>query len=181
MKPDCLNLQNPDSSKSDSSTTRTWIVHSKPANYPVSPRELTSRLHEVIEARLEARIKELETALLHSQNRAYSLETQHDLSHQDFESRETESPACLQSSYWYHETDEETMHGSENAFAIETSTPPFDGGLIDSPNDKKGSMMHEYKQQPTLMQLLKTESMVQTCNLQVTRKQHYHCSKDPIH
>uniref|UniRef100_M1CR71 RNA binding protein n=1 Tax=Solanum tuberosum TaxID=4113 RepID=M1CR71_SOLTU len=183
LKLDCLSVQSPDSSESDSHTNGTWIVHSKPANYPVSPRELSSRLHEVIESRLEARIKELETDLYHSQNRVCSLETQHNLSQKDFASRESESSECLQSSYWYHEADEETiriMHGSENAFDTNTRIPPFDGGLIDSPNEKKGGLVHERKQ-PTLMQLLKTESMAQTRELQVTRKQHYHCSKVPIH
>lgn len=87
LKPDCLNVQCTDSSESDSNTSGTWTVQSKPANYSVSPRELTSRLHEVIESRLEARIKELETALLRSQNRACSLETQHKLSQKDFTSR----------------------------------------------------------------------------------------------
>ncbi|WMV27979.1 hypothetical protein MTR67_021364 [Solanum verrucosum] len=183
LKLDCLSVQSPDSSESDSHTSGTWIVHSKPANYPVSPRELSSRLHEVIESRLEARIKELETALYHSQNRVCSLETEHNLSQKDFASRESESSECLQSPYWYHEADEETiriMHGSENAFDTNTRIPPFDGGLIDSLNEKKGCLVHERKQ-PTLMQLLKTESMAQTRELQVTRKQHYHCSKVPIH
>ncbi|XP_055809908.1 uncharacterized protein LOC129880084 isoform X2 [Solanum dulcamara] len=183
LKLDCLNVPSPDSSESDSNTSGTWIVHSKPANYPVSPRELSSRLHEVIESRLEARIKELETALLRSQIRVCSLETQHNLSQKDFASHETESSACLQSPYWYHMADEETIrtiHGSENAFDIDTSSPPIDGGLIDNLNREKGSLMHGCKQ-PTLMQLLKTESMAQTHKLQVTRKQHYHCSNVHIH
>lgn len=37
------------------------------ANYPVSPRDLSLRLHKVIQHRLEDRIKELETALAQSQ------------------------------------------------------------------------------------------------------------------
>lgn len=37
------------------------------ANYPVSPRDLSIRLHKVIQRRLEDRIKELETALAQSQ------------------------------------------------------------------------------------------------------------------
>ncbi|XP_010320859.2 uncharacterized protein [Solanum lycopersicum] len=175
LKLDCLNVQSPDSSGSDSGT---WIDHSKPANHPVSPRELSSRLHEVIESRLEARIKELEAALYHSQNRACSLETQQNLSQKAFALRESESSSC-----WYHEADEETTsirHGSENAFDTNTTTPPFDGGLIDSPNEEQGGLVHERKQ-PTLIQLLKTESMALTRELHVSRKQHYHCSKVPIH
>ncbi|KAF3681473.1 putative epoxide hydrolase 4-like [Capsicum annuum] len=107
-------------------------------------QELSSRLHELIESRLEARIKELETALLHSQNRACSLETQHKLSQKNFASSEIESSAYLQSPYWYHEANEETMrtmHGSENAIDIDTSVPPYDRGLIDSSNEKRGSLI----------------------------------------
>ncbi|CAM0949418.1 unnamed protein product [Alopecurus aequalis] len=40
------------------------------ANYPVSPRDLSIRLHKVIQRRLEDRIKELETALAQGQNQA---------------------------------------------------------------------------------------------------------------
>lgn len=47
-----------------------------PANYAVSPRDLSIRLHKVIESRLEARIKELETALQNTQNKFHSLESQ---------------------------------------------------------------------------------------------------------
>lgn len=97
LKLDCLNVQSPGSAESDWDTSGTSIVYSKPANYPVSPRELSSRLHEVIESRLEARIKELETALYHSQNRVCSLETQHNLSQKNFTSSEIESSANLQS------------------------------------------------------------------------------------
>ncbi|CAL4905705.1 unnamed protein product [Urochloa decumbens] len=39
-------------------------------NYPVSPRDLSIRLHKVIQHRLEDRIKELESALAHSQKQA---------------------------------------------------------------------------------------------------------------
>ncbi|KAK4358000.1 hypothetical protein RND71_023610 [Anisodus tanguticus] len=141
LKLDCVNVLSPGSSQSDRDTSGACIAHSKPANYPVSLRELSLRLHEVIESRLEARIKELETALGHSQNRACSLETQHNLSKTDFASSETEFSANLQSPYWYHEADEETiwtMHGSENTFDFDTRIPLFDGRLIDSPNGKKG-------------------------------------------
>ncbi|KAJ8570020.1 hypothetical protein K7X08_006597 [Anisodus acutangulus] len=119
LKLDCLNVQYPGSSESDRDTSETWIVHSKPANYPVSPRELSLRLHEVIESRLEARIKELETAVHRSQNRACSLETQHNFSQTDVASSETEFSANLQSPNWYHEADEETIrtiHGSGTTF-----------------------------------------------------------------
>ncbi|KAH6798703.1 hypothetical protein C2S51_035187 [Perilla frutescens var. frutescens] len=56
-------------SESGRSTTVTGTDGSKPANYAVSPWELSLRLHELIELRLETRIKELEIALSHSENR----------------------------------------------------------------------------------------------------------------
>ncbi|XP_066333315.1 uncharacterized protein [Miscanthus floridulus] len=37
------------------------------ANYPISPRDLSIRLHKVIQRRLEDRIKELESAIAHRQ------------------------------------------------------------------------------------------------------------------
>ncbi|KAM3203406.1 putative protein isoform X1 [Capsicum annuum] len=183
LKLDCFNVQCLGSSESDTDTSGTRGVHSELDKYPVSPRELSSRLHELIESRLEARIKELETALLHSQNRACSLETQHKLSQKNFASSEIESSAYLQSPYWYHEANEETMrtmHGSENAIDIDTSVPPYDRGLIDSSNEKRGSLVHE-SIQSTLMQLLKTESMAQTRKRQVTWEQHFHCSNVLFH
>lgn len=48
-----------------------------PANYAVSPHELTLRLHEVIECRLEERVKELEIALENSQRKVQLMETEH--------------------------------------------------------------------------------------------------------
>ncbi|XP_020257587.1 uncharacterized protein LOC109834089 [Asparagus officinalis] len=49
----------------DSHSSFTTETHN--VNYAVSPRELSLRLHEVIQCRLEERIKELESALHHSQ------------------------------------------------------------------------------------------------------------------
>ncbi|VVA24118.1 PREDICTED: LOC8068123 isoform [Prunus dulcis] len=48
------------------------------------PRELSLRLHEVIESRLEARIMELETALGASQKRGHSMDFEHVKSKRDF-------------------------------------------------------------------------------------------------
>lgn len=45
------------------------------ANYAVSPKELSLRLHEVIQSRLEVRIVELEAALENSQKRLHALES----------------------------------------------------------------------------------------------------------
>ncbi|KAF8776695.1 hypothetical protein HU200_003423 [Digitaria exilis] len=44
--------------------------YTRGANYPVSPRDLSIRLHKVIQRRLEDRIKELESALGHRQKQA---------------------------------------------------------------------------------------------------------------
>ena len=49
----------------ESHSTSTTETHN--VNYAVSPRELSLRLHEVIQFRLEERIEELESALRHSQ------------------------------------------------------------------------------------------------------------------
>ncbi|KAL6584132.1 hypothetical protein OROMI_003421 [Orobanche minor] len=46
-------------------TSATTTTH--PVHYPVSPRELSLRLHQVIQSRLEERVKELEMALEQSQ------------------------------------------------------------------------------------------------------------------
>ncbi|CAL5399305.1 unnamed protein product [Camellia sinensis] len=63
--------------ESDSDSSGTSTDHPHTANYAVSPRELSLCLHELIESRLEARIKELEAALQNSQKRVNSLEWQH--------------------------------------------------------------------------------------------------------
>ncbi|KAL2479164.1 hypothetical protein Fot_48178 [Forsythia ovata] len=46
-------------------------------HYAVSPRELSLRLHEVIQSQLEERVKELETALQNSQRKIKSVESKH--------------------------------------------------------------------------------------------------------
>ncbi|TQD99983.1 hypothetical protein C1H46_014362 [Malus baccata] len=47
------------------------------ANYAVSPRELSLRLHEVIQSRLEERVQELEVALQNSQRKVQIAELKH--------------------------------------------------------------------------------------------------------
>ncbi|XP_057950637.1 uncharacterized protein LOC131145517 [Malania oleifera] len=59
----------------DRDTTGTSTTHT--ANYAVSPRELSLRLHEVIQSRLEERIRELETALQNSQRNVHVSELKH--------------------------------------------------------------------------------------------------------
>uniref|UniRef100_A0A3Q7FSV1 Uncharacterized protein n=1 Tax=Solanum lycopersicum TaxID=4081 RepID=A0A3Q7FSV1_SOLLC len=47
-----------------------------PANYAVSPRELTLRLHEVLQTQLEDRVKELEMALQNSERKVRYMEAE---------------------------------------------------------------------------------------------------------
>ncbi|KAJ4961063.1 hypothetical protein NE237_020973 [Protea cynaroides] len=63
-----------DDSDQDVSGTSTTRAHT--ANYSVSPQELSLRLREVIQARLEERITELETALQHSRQRMPLVESE---------------------------------------------------------------------------------------------------------
>ncbi|WOK99674.1 hypothetical protein Cni_G08386 [Canna indica] len=55
-------------------------------NYAVSPQELSMRLHEVIQQRLEDRIRELERELKHAQKQLQLVESQHLLSQRAFSS-----------------------------------------------------------------------------------------------
>ncbi|CAL5374504.1 unnamed protein product [Camellia sinensis] len=54
------------------------------ANYAVSPRQLTLCLHEVIQSRLEDRVKELETALENSQRKVHFMESERKIFCRDF-------------------------------------------------------------------------------------------------
>ncbi|KAJ1421819.1 hypothetical protein SESBI_13457 [Sesbania bispinosa] len=49
-----------------------------PMNYAVSPYELSLRLHEVIQSRLEERVEELEVALQNSQRKLQFMESEHE-------------------------------------------------------------------------------------------------------
>lgn len=93
MKLNQLSRQyNDDSSETDyDEESGNGTEQNLPPNYAVSPRELSIKLHEVIESRLEERIGELETALQNSQNWLQFLETECVVS-QDMASN-PESPA----------------------------------------------------------------------------------------
>jgi hypothetical protein len=67
-KPDELSDSDDDTSGSSTNPIDT-------ANYAVSPKELSLRLHEVIQSRLVVRIMELEAAVENSQKRLYALES----------------------------------------------------------------------------------------------------------
>lgn len=61
------------------------------AKYGVSPRELSLRLHEVIQTRLQERIKELEAELSRTQKRVQHLESEKVISWRDFWNSESSS------------------------------------------------------------------------------------------
>ncbi|KOM33178.1 hypothetical protein LR48_Vigan01g273400 [Vigna angularis] len=62
-----------------------------PVNYAVSPHELTLRLHEVIQSRLEGRVQELEIALENSQRKLWFMESEHNNHSQKFFPRKASS------------------------------------------------------------------------------------------
>ncbi|KAJ0106410.1 hypothetical protein Patl1_18899 [Pistacia atlantica] len=72
LRADMINKQFADQPESDKDASGTSTNHS--ANYGVSPRELSLRLHEVIQSRLEDRVKELEAALENSHRKLERLE-----------------------------------------------------------------------------------------------------------
>ncbi|XP_077230413.1 uncharacterized protein LOC143863585 [Tasmannia lanceolata] len=72
-------------------------THQYPTNYSVSPKELSLRLHELIQSRLEERIDELETALQHSQKRLHLMEAERVKSPRDFSNSELESQSTQES------------------------------------------------------------------------------------
>ncbi|KZV22431.1 hypothetical protein F511_24758 [Dorcoceras hygrometricum] len=84
-------------SESGYESTSTTTNISQPPNYAVSPHELSFRLHELIESRLEARIKELEIALSNSERKVQVLGSQGILSGRRLSFSETEYSCSLQS------------------------------------------------------------------------------------
>lgn len=74
---------------SDHETGGSSTTQTQPANYGVSPKELSLRLHELIESRLEERICELESALHDTQKQLRFMEAQRDFSNSDFGSSST--------------------------------------------------------------------------------------------
>lgn len=63
-------------------------------NYAVSPRELSLRLHEVLESRLEERVKELETALQNSVKKNQNVESKYAKSLRQFSNSEAGSSSA---------------------------------------------------------------------------------------
>ncbi|PON69700.1 hypothetical protein TorRG33x02_258910 [Trema orientale] len=62
--------------KSNEDGASTSTTHHS-GNYAVSPKELSLRLHEIIQSRLEERVNELETALQNSQRKIRMIESEH--------------------------------------------------------------------------------------------------------
>ncbi|ESW27230.1 hypothetical protein PHAVU_003G184800 [Phaseolus vulgaris] len=65
-----------------------------PVNYAVSPHELTLRLHEVNQSRLEGRVQELEIALENSERKLWFMESEHESDSQKCFPREGNLLAC---------------------------------------------------------------------------------------
>lgn len=63
-----------------------------PANYAVSPTELSLRLHEIVQTRLEERIVELELELSDTKRRLHLMEVERVSSRRDYSNSENESP-----------------------------------------------------------------------------------------
>lgn len=82
--------------KSDQDARDSSTPHS--GKYAVSPRELSLRLHEVIQSRLEEHVEELETALQNSQRKLKLMESGHKNSWKDFSSSEQGYSSTLESS-----------------------------------------------------------------------------------
>ncbi|RWR72887.1 pericentriolar material 1 protein [Cinnamomum micranthum f. kanehirae] len=94
LRPDLINGGAPDS---DHDSGGSSTNHTHPANYAVSPKELSLRLHQLIQSRLEERVSELELALQDSQKRLQFMEAQRDFSNSDLGSPSTqESPTRME-------------------------------------------------------------------------------------
>ncbi|XP_008785985.1 uncharacterized protein LOC103704471 [Phoenix dactylifera] len=81
----------------DTDSKRTSTTETHDANYAISPRELSLRLHEVIQLRLEGRIKELEGALEQSQKQVQLMEVDRVLSQKAFSSSDVGSYSTQES------------------------------------------------------------------------------------
>ncbi|KAJ9163526.1 hypothetical protein P3X46_023184 [Hevea brasiliensis] len=75
LRADMVNGQAVNQLESDRDASGTSTSHT--GNYTVSPRELSLRLHEVIQSRLEERVKKLEMALKSSERKLQLWESEH--------------------------------------------------------------------------------------------------------
>ncbi|XP_051115913.1 uncharacterized protein LOC127241066 [Andrographis paniculata] len=94
--------------------------------YPVSPRELSLRLHEVIQSRLEERVRELEAALEHSRHKKLECSPESDRTHSSEHeiaaaSRDFDQPVIINLSRG-------TPAAYNDAYEDEEEMCPFSGG-----------------------------------------------------
>ncbi|KAG9153225.1 hypothetical protein Leryth_021245 [Lithospermum erythrorhizon] len=134
-----------------------------PANYAVSPRELSLRLHEVIESRLEARVKELEAALQNSQRKFQVAEYDHIESWRKFSSSDAEyssnptspvqenEPSCASHPVVINLPDEAQQANLANDLISKLNNSVDDKlhGIISSTH---GTSSHSHKQSPCQVQ-----------------------------
>ncbi|XP_062169769.1 uncharacterized protein LOC133875605 [Alnus glutinosa] len=128
---------------SDPDSRDTSTTHS--ANYAVSPRELSLRLHEVIRSRLEERVQDLETALQNSQRKLNHMESGHKNSWKEFSSSERAYSCTPESS-----TAKECNPTAQFPFNLSGETLDADKELTkidDSEEQDLASRVHESKHQ----------------------------------
>ncbi|KAL1551130.1 hypothetical protein AAHA92_19010 [Salvia divinorum] len=131
-----------DATESESRTTDTTADCSKPVNYSVSPWELSLRLHELIESRLEARIKDLEIALSQSKNRVgiqHRIVSGRRYSYSETESSSAHhSPTCICDEHAMREDEPSENDGESGSNSIDRggrSTNGLQNGNCDSMKD----------------------------------------------
>ncbi|KAL8518519.1 hypothetical protein ACS0TY_009766 [Phlomoides rotata] len=137
-----------DASESGTETTDTTTNCSKPANYAVSPRELSLRLHELLESRLEARIKELEIELGNRQNMISGKR----FSYSETESSSThQSPTCICSAHDILPEEASTYKGNKGILLK----------LIDKEEEKEDGEHDSISHHGVVMEEDRSETLVQ--------------------
>lgn len=116
---------------SDENACSSSTTHVHPTNYAVSPRELTVRLHELIQSRLEERIAELESALEDTQKQLRLMEAEQLSSQRGFSSSEIGTLST-------HESPTMTEH-------TDTMSPPLFLNLSDSALNSYDEAYVEFK------------------------------------
>lgn len=114
-------------------------------NYAVSPRELSLRLHEVIQSRLEERVQELETSLQNSQRKLNIMESGHKNSWKELSSSEQGYSSTPESS-----TAKESSSIAQSLFNLSSDALETDKELTkidDSEEQDLASRVHESKHQ----------------------------------
>ncbi|KAK9926109.1 hypothetical protein M0R45_023357 [Rubus argutus] len=109
--------------KSNENASSTTTAHHC-GNYAVSPRELSVRLHEVIQSRLEERIQELEAALQSSQREVRVVELEH-----------KESLSDISNSYVQSTIEESTNSKVQSQTIIEPLVMNLAGEALDAYNE----------------------------------------------